>query len=179
MMKGQTATTRKGIEGFEIRSRCSSHCRLPRPTGDAQRSDHGMQLPGVNLESEIYKINNRADLIRVTGFLTGHHCDTNIRIGNYLSTAGTFALDVWSGWIQGQCACGGLANRGRTYLYADGGGRGEQGHPRLLRVVDERPARSTSRSSTSSSLDRYRTTRSPSQPPQSIRTTTRVFSPAR
>ena len=51
------------------------------------------------LESEIDKINNRADLIRVTGFLTGHHCDTNIRIGNYLSTAGTFALDVWSGWM--------------------------------------------------------------------------------
>jgi hypothetical protein len=51
------------------------------------------------LESEIGKINNRADLIRATGFLTGHHCDTNIRIGNYLSTAGTFALDVWSGWM--------------------------------------------------------------------------------
>ena len=51
------------------------------------------------LESEIDKINNRADLIRVTGFLTGHHCDTNVRIGNYLATSGVFAIDVWSGWM--------------------------------------------------------------------------------
>ena len=49
------------------------------------------------LNAEISKINNRVDLIHVIGYLTGHHCDTNIRIGNYLATSGSFAIDLWSG----------------------------------------------------------------------------------
>lgn len=53
------------------------------------------------LEVDVESIATRDDLIRTIGFMTGHSCDTPVRIGNYMSTTESYAIDVSNGWVFG------------------------------------------------------------------------------
>ena len=49
------------------------------------------------LASQIELASSREDVLRATGLLASHHCESSVEIGTYLSTSGSFVIDVYDG----------------------------------------------------------------------------------
>ena len=50
-----------------------------------------------SLASQVENVVTREDVLRASGLLASYHCDNSVSIGTYLSSSGSFVLDVYDG----------------------------------------------------------------------------------
>jgi hypothetical protein len=96
LQNAENASTHSPRTAKDAMTKFRAECRRTVDSGTSAIRTASV-LAYQHLASQVENVVTREDVLRATGLLSSYHCDNSVSIGTYLSTAGTFVIDVYDG----------------------------------------------------------------------------------
>lgn len=96
LQNAENASTHSPRTAKDAMTKFRAECRRTVDTGTSAIRVSSV-LAYQYLASQVENVVTREDVLRASGLLSSHHCDNSVSIGMYLSTAGSFVIDIYDG----------------------------------------------------------------------------------